>query len=403
MMSKLHYPSHKRLILIAATACFILMAACGGGQPAAPALPASPAPVRDYWPTGGWRSDAPANRGLDEAALAGLRAQIEQGMPFLDSLLIVKDGYLVYEEYFNGYDADRLHPVHSVTKSVMSALFGVAQADGSIPNLDAKLGDALPDYFADGQHKDKVNITLRHLLQMRSGIQFDQEAHNDELAARGADAAEFFLGQDLTEYALGYPVAHAPGEAWNYSTLDSQLLSAAFSRLTGQSLADYAAESLFAAIGVGETVWSSDTNGVSIGGDTLELTPRDMAKFGYLYLNRGQWDGQQVIPLDWVNLSTSAQGDRAYYVPSGESVPIDFYGYHWWTWQPDWFHGHATSHARGFGGQWINVFSDLDLVIVSTANSQVDNAGNVAQEEAITAMIRDQILPALDIVQVEGE
>jgi CubicO group peptidase (beta-lactamase class C family) len=223
------------------------------------------------------------------------------------------------------------------------------------------------------------------------------------LAERGADAAQFFLGQDLTKYALSYPVAHRPGEAWNYSSLDSQLLSAAFSGLTGQSLADYAAERLFAVIGIGEAVWSSDAKEVSVGGDTLELTPRDMAKFGFLYLNRGQWDGQQVIPQDWVSLSTSAQGDRVLYVPTGETLPIEFYGFHWWTWKPEWFHGYATSHARGFGGQWINVFSDLDLVIVSTANSQVDNAGNVAQEKAIDAMIRDQILPALDIVQVAGE
>ncbi len=378
-----------------------LLAACTGAQPTPTSAPASPPPARDYWPTDGWRSDAPANRGLDEASLAGLRAQIEQELPFLDSLLIVKDGYLVYEEYFNGYDADRLHPVHSVTKSVMSALFGIAQADGSIPDLDAKLSDALPDYFTGGQHDDKQDITLRHLLQMRSGIQFDEGAHNDELVARGVDAAQFFLGQDLTEYALDYPVAHAPGEAWNYSTLDSQLLSATFNGLTGQSLADYAAERLFAAIGVGETVWSSDANGVSIGGNTLQLTPRDMAKFGYLYLNSGQWDGQQVIPQDWVSLSTSAQGDRALYVPSGETLPIDFYGYHWWTWKPDWFHGYASVHARGYGGQWINIFPDLDLVIVSTANSEVDGAGDDAQEAAIHAMIRDQLLPALGIVKEE--
>ena len=126
-MSNLQYSPRKHLILIALAACLAFLAACGG-LPATPVVPASPAPVRDYWPTDGWRSDAPANRGLDEAALAGLRAQIEQEMPFLDSLLIVKDGYLVYEEYFNGYDADRLHQVASVTKSFTSALYGMAQA-----------------------------------------------------------------------------------------------------------------------------------------------------------------------------------------------------------------------------------------------------------------------------------
>ena len=324
-------------------------------------------------------------------------------MPYLDSLLIVKDGYLVYEEYFNGYDADRLHPVHSVTKSVMSALFGMAQAEGNIPDLEATLGDVLPDYFTDGQHDDKKNVTLRHLLQMRSGIQFDEAAFNDELAERGADATQFFLSQDLTEYALNHPMAYPPDAAWNYSSLDLQLLSAVFSALGGQSLAEYAAGRLFPAIGVDESVWSADANGVSIGGNTLELTPRDMAKFGFLYLNRGQWDGQQVIPQEWVDRSTSAQGDGALYVPTGETLPIDFYGYHWWTWKPDWFHGNGSIHARGYGGQWINLFPDLDLVIVSTANSQVDNAGDEAQETAINALIRDRILPALDVVEVENE
>lgn len=133
----------KRLLATLLIVGALLLAACGSATPTPTDAPASPPPARDYWPTDGWRSNAPANHGLDETALAGLQSQIEQELPFLDSLLIVKDGYLVYEEYFNGYDVDRLHPVHSVTKSVLSALFGIAQADGSIPNLDAKLGDVL--------------------------------------------------------------------------------------------------------------------------------------------------------------------------------------------------------------------------------------------------------------------
>ncbi len=170
MMSTPQYSLRKGLILIAAAACLMLLAACGGRQPATSALPASPAPPRDYWPTDGWRSDAPANRGLDEASLAGLHSQIEQELPFLDSLLLVKDGYLVYEEYFNGYDADRLHPVQSVTKSFTSALVGMAQAEGAITDLDATLGDELREHFAGHLRRDQRNISLRHLLQMRSGL-----------------------------------------------------------------------------------------------------------------------------------------------------------------------------------------------------------------------------------------
>ena len=161
-----------RVILTAAL--LILLSAC------APATP----PARDYWPTAGWRSDAPAKRGFDEAKLAGLKAEIEQNLPFLNSLLIVKDGYLVYEEYFNGYDASRLNPVHSVTKSFASALTGMAQAEGKIANLDVTLGTALPEYFANGQNADKKDITLRHMLMMRSGLDIDQDELTAEVAAR---------------------------------------------------------------------------------------------------------------------------------------------------------------------------------------------------------------------------
>ncbi|MEI2689070.1 MAG: serine hydrolase [Anaerolineae bacterium] len=161
----------------------LLLAACSSAAPTQTSAPASPPPARDYWPTDGWRSDAPANRGLDEAALAGLRSQIEQELPFLDSLLIVKDGYLVYEEYFNGYDADRLHQVASVTKSFTSALVGMAQAEGVIPDLDATLGGELREHFGNALQRDQRNISLRHLLQMRSGLAFDEGAFYEEASA----------------------------------------------------------------------------------------------------------------------------------------------------------------------------------------------------------------------------
>ena len=206
---------------------------------------------------------------------------------------------------------------------------------------------------------------------------------------------ESFLAQDTTAYVLNkYPVAHPPGTAWNYTDADAQLLSAAFSALTGQSLEAYAAEQLFPALGITDWTWASDGAGVSIGGTLLELTARDMAKFGYLYLNQGRWDGQQIIPVAWVEQSTTPQGD-GFYVPTGETMPIEFYGYFWWLWKPDWFHGHRAIHARGYGGQWIDIFPDLDLIVVSTTNGEVDRAGDTAQETAIDTLIWEDILLAL--------
>jgi CubicO group peptidase (beta-lactamase class C family) len=377
----------------------MLLAACGGGQPATPAVPASPAPVRDYWPTDGWRSDSPANRGLDEAALAGLRAQIEQELPFLDSLLLVKDGYLVYEEYFNGYDAARLHQLASVTKSITSALVGMAQAEGRIPDLDITLGGELRESFGGMVQRDQRGISLRHLLQMRSGLAFDESAFVfDTLSSVGTagyeGAAAAFAQRDVTAEALGHSMAYRPGEAWSYSTFDSQLLSAAFSALTGQPLADYAAQGLFPALGIAEWRWPADAKGVNLGGVGLEMTPRDMAKLGFLYLNRGVWDGQQFLTPDWVWLSTMPQGSGVY-PATGQTIPIEWYGMQWWTWKPELFAGQRAIAAQGHGGQHVILLPDLDMIVVTTADPLVPFDVSEDQMDQIYDLVKHSVLPAV--------
>jgi CubicO group peptidase (beta-lactamase class C family) len=376
-----------------------LLAACTGAQPAPTSAPASPPPARDYWPTDGWRSDAPANRGLDEAALAGLRSQIEQELPFLDSLLIVRDGYLVYEEYFNGYDAERLHPVHSVTKSFTSALVGMAQAEGIITDLDATLGGELREHFGDLIRPDQRNISLRHLLQMRSGLAFDEGALEEEASARWATQGysatlATYTQRDLTSFSLGHSMAYRPGEAWNYTTLDPQLLSAAFGALTGQTLEDFASQRLFPALGIDDWNWLADVNGVSLGGTGLELTPRDMAKLGFLYLNRGVWDGQELLRPDWIRLSTTPQGSGVN-AWSGQTLPIEWYGMQWWTWKPELFAGQRAIAAQGYGGQHVILLPDHDMIVVTTAEPVVapDAAENQINENY--DLVKYSILPAV--------
>jgi CubicO group peptidase (beta-lactamase class C family)/sugar lactone lactonase YvrE len=387
------------LLPVVVAACLVFLAACGGAPPTPPPLPSSPPPVRDYWPTAGWRSDAAANRGMDEAALAGLREQIEQELPFIDSLLIVKDGYLVYEEYFNGHDADRLHHIASVTKSFMSALYGMAQAEGAIPDLDATLGDDLREHFAGVLQPDQRKISLRHLLQMRSGLAFDEEALYEEASAlwagQGYDAAlASYTGRDLTGYALGHPMAHRPGEAWSYSTADSQLLSAAFQALTGRSLEAYAGQRLFSALGITEWRWLADAKGVSLGGLGLELTPRDMAKLGFLYLNRGAWDGQELLQPDWVRLTTTPQGSGVY-AGTGQTLPIEWYGMQWWTWKPELFAGQRAVAAQGYGGQYVILLPDLDIIVVSTAKPDVPPDVAEDQGNRIYDLVKYGVLPAV--------
>ncbi len=301
----------------------------------------------------------------------------------MDGVLIIRNGYLVYESYFNNYDATKLHDVASVTKSFASAVVGVAQAQGKLMNLDAKLPELLPAYFEGGKHADKKDITLRHLLMMRSGLEWSEQASNDGLLGDPAT----LLSQDLTEAILSLPVTHPPGEAWNYSTADVQLVSAIVQQATSVSMKAFAAQHLFAPLNIHEFEWQQLTNGTTVGGTLLRLTPRDMAKLGQLYLQRGVWAGQQVVLADWVSLTTTSQGPAA---------NVDWYGYLWWLRERGYYDARSNAIvAYGYGGQFIVALPELDLIVVTTATYEVNSGQAGAQEQAVYELIRDVILPTV--------
>jgi CubicO group peptidase (beta-lactamase class C family) len=368
------------LVLLAS----LVAVACGAATQAAAKPPV-------YWPTAAWREASPADHGVDAGQLDRIPARAADALPYLDSLLIVRDGYLIYEAYFNGHDAETLHDLASVTKSWTSAIVGVAQADGYMTDLDASLAELLPDYFADGRHADKAGITVRHLLQMRSGLEWDE----DTLDTGGYGEPDELLARDVVEWLLSFPMTHAPGTAWNYNTGNTQLVSAAFQRATGRSLEAFAAERLFAPLGIQHYDWLADESGVTIGGQSLRLTPRDTAKLGLLYLEAGQWEGQQLVPAGWVTQSTSPQ-DSAFYVPTQETLPIDFYGLHWWLWHDGWFNSrsHAIA-AQGYGGQDVLILPRLNLIIVTTAEMAVSPDQAHEQRRGIYELILNVILPAV--------
>jgi CubicO group peptidase (beta-lactamase class C family) len=363
----------------------VLAVACGAATPTA-------GKPLEYWPTAGWREASPADYGLDPGLLDQIPARAAQALHYLDSLLIVRDGYLIYEAYFNGYDAETLHELASVTKSWTSAILGVAQSDGYLTDLDASLAELLPDYFAGGRHADKASITLRHLLQMRSGLEWDE----DTLDTGGYGRPEELLSRDIVEWLLSFRMTHPAGTAWNYNTGNTQLVSAAFQRATGRSLAAFASERLFTPLGIERYDWLADESGVTIGGQNLRLTPRDTAKLGLLYLQGGQWESQQLVPADWVKQSTTPQ-DSAIYVPTQETLPIDFYGLHWWLWHDGWFssRSHAIA-AQGYGGQDVLILPRLNLIIVTTAQTAVSPDQANEQRRGIYELILQVILPAVE-------
>jgi CubicO group peptidase (beta-lactamase class C family) len=314
------------------------IAACGGSTGA-------PASSAGRWPTEAWLVSTPAAEGMDPALLSELDAAIEQRRIGIHSLLIVRNGAIVSERYVPPYGAATRHRQYSVTKSVTSALVGAAIADGRIPGVTAPLATLLPPGSLAGDDVRRQAITLEHVLTMTTGLAW---VEGDPAYGR------MVRSPDWVESVLELPMAEAPGARFNYCSGCSHLLSAILDRAVERDVLGYAQESLFAPLGIRDLRWETDPAGRPVGGWGLELTPRDMAKLGYLYLNQGQWDGRQIIPAEWVEASVTA------HVATDEEFG---YGYQWWT-----YPRYGAYFARGLGGQLVIVVPERALVVVITAD-----------------------------------
>jgi len=334
-------------------------------------------PPRDYWPTDGWRASTPAEQGMDGDLLANIAATIEdEDMTFVRAVLVVRHGYLVHEGYYNGFTADDRDNVRSVTKSVTSALVGIALANGDLESLDVTVADFFPEYFEGRANADKRDITLRDLLMMRSGLKWG-EANWQVIPLWESDL-------DQMRRIFNLPLEYPPGEHWNYSTADAHLIGGFLTRATGMSLLDYANAHLFDPLGITGAEWDTDSQGYNVGGTGLALTPREMAAFGYLYLNNGLWDGDQVVPAEWVALSTTAQDDET------------DYGYQWWRGEREFFGGYPAFAAVGYGGDMVFVYPELDLVAVAKTSYFVTATPAQAQEDAVMRVIREYVIAAVE-------
>ena len=301
----------------------------------------------------------PEQQGIDSAQLAKMFEEINQRNLNLNSVLIVRHGYLVTEAYFPPYRAGTKHDVYSITKAVISALVGIALQQGSLRDLDQKALDFFAGRTVAENDARKQAITLGHLLTMTSGLHWS-----------GDDDQKLFSGGDLVQLTLDRPMVAEPGSVWNYNSGGTHLLSAILQKATGQSASAFAQAQLFQPLGISGVSWPADSNGVNTGGWGIRMTPRDMAKFGYLYLKGGTWDGQPVVPADWVQSSTAKQVDSA----DGRG-----YGYLWWQL---YFGGYA---ALGQSGQEIIVLPDQDMVVVFTAG---------LDEKILWKLVSDYIIPA---------
>lgn len=311
----------------------------------------------DYTPLSGedWPISTPEAQGLDPMLLARLYYNAED-VETLRSLLVVKNGYLIGEKYFHDGSVNSKDRMQSVTKSFTSALVGLALEDGCLASVDQKAVELLPELKDRITDPRKNEITIRHLLQMRAGFPWEESAPElFELMYSGFRPSVF----------ADVPLVRNPGSGMEYSNISSHLLSVIVSRACGVDLLDFGMEHLFGPLGVEPGEWITDWEGYRNGHADLHLRPRDMAKFGLMYLDEGEWHGKQVVPVAWVQDSLNIYSEDAWKYSIGSNFKDMAYGYQWWSARAGdrrWY------FAWGHGGQQIALVEGLDMVIVVTAD-----------------------------------
>ncbi len=320
------------------------------------ALPELPYHLRPPAPGSGWEVAEPAAAGLDPGHLEStVRAVTRGDAGLLHSLVIVRGGRLVVEEYFHGFGREDLHEIQSGTKSVASLMVGIARDRGEIGDLDTPVLEWFPE-LAVAAGDGWETVTLEHLLTMTAGLDWDRR---EVLRPPGPGPAVF-------AEVIGRRVAHEPGSRWLYNGADVELLGGVLHRATGLHADELAARALFAPLGITAWDWElGKTEGYPSLAGTLELRPLDMAKIGQLVLDQGRWRGRQVISEEWIAEST---GPR---VASGDAAQM--YGYLWQRLDaPLGAARHPVLVASGWGSQFIHVVPALDVVIVTTGGNHLN-------------------------------
>jgi CubicO group peptidase (beta-lactamase class C family) len=249
----------------------------------------------------------------------------------------MRRGRLVFERYYHGATADQQRNVFSVTKSVVSALVGIALRDGDLRSLDQRLVDFFPEKLERSTDEGVRTITLRDLLTMTAGYRSEQ----------------VFATDDWVRTLMNRPLASVPGVTWAYDDGSAHLVSAVLTKATGTSVESFARRKLFGPLGIRPGLWTSDGQGHSLGSTGLHLRPRDLLALGRLYLQNGKWHGRQIVPASWIHTSTATQTS----IPGGYA-----YGYLWWVNTGP----HKGFLAQGARGQIVAVYPRYDVVIAIT-------------------------------------
>jgi CubicO group peptidase (beta-lactamase class C family) len=298
-----------------------------------------------YWPTKGWRTSTPEQQGFDSVKLAEGLQNLKKNNAMIDSLLIIRNGRVILDAYFNPYEPSIPHNLASVTKSFTTTLIGLAIGQGKV-QLDQPMVSFFADRTIANLDEWKKSMTIRDMVSNTNGYQSGC-LNGDEPTLDAMRASP-----DWVQYALDRKMMREPGTDFCYDSPGMHLLSAILQQATGMTEQEYAQKYLFTPLGIQDVYWQSDPQGYTHGWGDLFLKPLDAAKLGYLWLNQGVWDGKQIIPAAWVSDSVK---------PYNSASTSDDYGYGWWVSDDSYF-------AFGRGGQTVKVYPQYNAIVVVTAS-----------------------------------
>lgn len=320
----------------AVLAVLLLLAACD-------TAPEVPAPDADLPVPQAAGTTAPSV-GMDSALLA---AAVERAgeLPRLYSFLVWRQGELHEEHYYNGRDSDTPANIKSASKNIIATLIGIAIAEGHLEGVDQPIAPFFEEY-AEAADPRLGEVTLGHLLSMQAGLE----------ATSGRNYGAWVTSPNWVRYAITRPMVEEPGGQMQYSTGTSHLLSAILVKATGMSTYRYAREKLAEPLGMDLRPWTTDPQGIHFGGNEMRMTPRDLLRFGELFLRGGEWEGHRILPREWIETS---------WIPRTRSrYNSHRYGYGWWIRESA---GHPVYFAWGYGGQYLFLVPDLELMMVTTS------------------------------------
>jgi CubicO group peptidase (beta-lactamase class C family) len=298
--------------------------------------------------------------------------QAENSNP-LSSLVVAHGDSILVERYYRGMSATTPANVKSASKSVLSALVGIALQKGFLDSLGEKVADRLPEYFDGDTDPAKRQITLRHLITMSAGLETTSFYNYDA----------WIVSSDWVRHALDQPMVAEPGSRYIYSTGNTHLLSVILTRATGMSTLEFGRRYLFEPLGIQARRWDRDPQGYYLGGNNMSFTARELLAIGQLYLHEGRYQGRQILPREWIEGSWQSY--------TGSRRNSRRYGYGWWNQR---LGGEDVHFALGYGGQFIFVVPSLDLTVVATS-SLTNRPRRRNHSGSIRNLVGYQIIPAV--------